>query len=211
MKRFLWKILNTFKLGGPIQLYLNSQLKEDGWFNSFYKKESVDKNNNPIPWYSYPFIKFLEPRLKKEFSVFEYGSGNSTLWFSKYVKSVKAVEHDKTWYDKVKPKLPANAELIYREIENKNYSKEISASGSKYDIIIIDGVDRNNCVYESVNLLSQNGVIILDNSERNDYKESIEFLFSKGFKKIDFWGMCPVTPINTCTSVFYKDDNCLGI
>lgn len=211
MKRFLWKILNTFKLGGPIQLYLNSQLKEDGWFNSFYKKESIDKNNNPIPWYSYPFIKFLEPRLKKEFSVFEYGSGNSTLWFSKYVKSVKAVEHDKTWYDKVKPKLPANAELIYREIENKNYSKEISASGSKYDIIIIDGVDRNNCVYESVNLLSQNGVIILDNSERNDYKESIEFLFSKGFKKIDFWGMCPVTPINTCTSVFYKDDNCLGI
>ncbi|OGU33280.1 MAG: FkbM family methyltransferase [Ignavibacteria bacterium GWB2_35_6b] len=211
MKKFLWKILNSLKLGGPIQLAVNSQLKEDGWFNSFYKKESVDKNNNPIPWYSYSFIKFLHPRLKKEFSVFEYGSGNSTLWFSGYVKSVKAVEHDKTWYEKVKTKLPANAEVVYREIENKNYAKEVSASGNKYEIIIIDGVDRNNCVYESTDSLSQNGVIIFDNSAREEYRESIEFLFSKGFKKIEFWGMCPVTPINTCTSVFYKDGNCLGI
>lgn len=211
MKKFLWKILNTLKLGGPIQLYLNSQLKEDGWFNSFYKKESVDKNNNPIPWYSYSFIKFLQPRLKKEFKVFEYGSGNSTLWFSRYVKSVKAVEHDNNWYEKVKTKLPANAELVYKEVENKNYAKEVSTSGSKYDIIIIDGVDRNNCVYESINSLPQNGVLIFDNSEREEYKESVEYLFSKGFKKVDFWGMCPVTPINTCTSVFYKDGNCLEI
>lgn len=211
MKKLFWKILNGFKLGGPIQLYLNSQLKEDGWFNTFYKKESVDKNNNPIPWYSYSFIKFLEPRLKKEFSVFEYGSGNSTLWFSKRVKTVKAVEHDKNWYEKVKANLPANAEIVYREREDNYYAKEVSASENKYEIIIIDGVARNNCVYESVNSLSQNGVIIFDNSEREDYKSSIEFLFSQGFKKIDFWGMCPVTPINTCTSVFYKDGNCLGI
>lgn len=211
MKKLFWKILNGFKIGGPIQLYLNSQLKEDGWFNSFYKKESVDKNSNPIPWYSYSFIKFLEPRFKKEFRVFEYGSGNSTLWFSKYVKAVKAVEHDKNWYEKVRAKLPSNAELVYREIENKNYAKEVSTSNYKYDIVIIDGVDRNNCVYESINSLSQSGVIIFDNSERKDYKESIKYLFSKGFKEINFMGMCPVTPINTCTSVFYKDENCLGI
>ena len=111
----------------------------------------------------------------------------------------------------VKKKLPSNAELILKQVENYEYSKEVSAEGERYDIIIIDGVDRNNCVYESVNALTEKGVIIFDNSERSDYIESINFLLSNGFRRIDFWGMCPVTPINSCTSVFYKEKNCLGI
>ncbi len=209
MKKFLWEILNKLKIGGPLQLFLNSWLKDLGWFNSFYKKESVDKNNEPLPWYTYSFIDFLKPRLSKNFNVFEFGSGNSTLWFSKYVNSIKSVEHDKNWYEKVGDKLPANAEVFYKE--SKDYPKEVSASGKKYEIITIDGIDRNDCIYQSINSLTQNGVIILDNSERIDYKASIEFLLSNGFKKIDFRGMCPVTPISSCTSIFYKDGNCLGI
>lgn len=209
MKKILWNILNLLKLGGPIQLGINSQLKEDGWFNSFYSKSAVDNDSNPIPWYTYPFIKFIAPRLSKDFTVFEFGSGNSTLWLSKYVKKIIAVEHDRSWFEKVELELPSNAELLYRT--GKEYSKAVSSDNSKYDIIIVDGIDRNSCVYESLNSLTERGIIIFDNSDRDTYKESFDFLLSKGFKRIDFAGIGPVTSINSCTSIFYRNNNCLGI
>ena len=211
MKKIIWKILNSLKVGGPLQLYLNSQLKDIGWFNSFYKKESTDKHNKPLPWYTYPFISFLEPRLSKEMNVFEYGSGNSTIWFSERVSFITSVEHNKGWYDKVKKELPSNVSLVYKEIQNNCYANEVSSSGNKYDFIIIDGVDRNNCVYACINHLTPTGVIIYDNSQRDEYKESINFLISKGFKKLDFWGMTAITPVISCTSIFYKNGNCLEI
>jgi hypothetical protein len=65
MKKFIWNILRRLHLAGSVQLFLKSGLKEDGWFLSFHKKECVDKNGNPLPWYSYAFIRFLGERLEK--------------------------------------------------------------------------------------------------------------------------------------------------
>jgi hypothetical protein len=36
--------------------------------------------------------------LKKDFDMFEWGSGGSTLYFSKFVKKYISVEHDDEWY-----------------------------------------------------------------------------------------------------------------
>ena len=71
IKKIIWKILIKLKIGGPIQLILTGGLLDDGWFNSFNTKQAVDKNNKPIPWCTYPFVKFIEPRLKKDFSVLQ--------------------------------------------------------------------------------------------------------------------------------------------
>lgn len=106
LRKFVWKLLRIFKLAAPVQLILESALIDDGWFKSYYKKESIDKEYNPIPWNTYPFIKFIGPRLKKNLNVFEYGCGNSTLWYSKRVKSIIAVENDKDWFEKIKSQLP---------------------------------------------------------------------------------------------------------
>jgi len=60
-----------------------------GWFSEFKTGEPVDKNFEPLPWLTYPFIDFIIERLSKEFSVFEIGNGNSALIFLK--KRVKNV------------------------------------------------------------------------------------------------------------------------
>ena len=65
IKNVLWYILIKLKVGGAVQLFLASGLKEDGWFESFNKKESIDKDGNPIPWCTYSFIKFIKPRASK--------------------------------------------------------------------------------------------------------------------------------------------------
>jgi len=211
IKNAAWSLLGKINLGGPLELVLTGALKEDGWFRSHKTKSSVDKDGNPIPWCSYPFNKFLEPRLKKSFEVFEYGSGNSTLWYAQRVKTIKAVEHDKAWFEIVKQKLPENAGIVYRELTDGSYAKEVSAEAKKYNIVIIDGRDRNNCVYQTVNCLTADGVIIFDNTQVPEYASSIEYLLSNGFRKIDFIGPLPIAAHNNTTTIFYRSENCLGI
>ena len=204
--------MNIIGIGGPIQLMLNSALKEDGWFESFTAKQSIDKDGRPIPWCTYPFIQFIEPRLKKNFDVFEFGGGNSTIWYAQRVNSIKAVEHDQGWVEYISDKMPGNAKIIYKElVADGEYSKEVLIGEEKYHIVIIDGRDRNNCAKNSINCLTDDGVIVFDNTNLPDYKESMVLFQNKGFKRIDFVGLSPVTAHTTCTSVFYKKENCLNI
>lgn len=196
-----------------VQLQLKSGLKDDGWFKSFQTKKSIDKNGQPLAWYNYGFLKFLDNRLTKDLNVFEYGAGNSTIWYAQKVNFVKSVENDQKWIEILTPQLPKNTKVVFRELnENKDYLHEISmAEKPKYDIVVVDGRRRNDCVMFAVDYLTEKGVIILDNSEREDYQPAKDFMQQKGFKRIDFWGISPIVANNTCTSVFYKINNCLEI
>ena len=59
--------------------------------------------------------------------------------------------------------------------------------------------------------VSENGVIVLDDSERAFYKEGIDFMIKKGFKELPFSGISPGLFYLKTTSIFYKPNNCLGI
>ncbi len=212
IKNLVWKILIALKIGGPIQLMLNGALIEDGWYNSYNSKTSIDKDRKPIPWCTYPYIKFIEKRLKKEFNLFEYGCGNSTLWYAPRVNSIRAVEHDKNWIDYISKKLPDNVTLTHKSLTKEGeYANEVNNSEINFHMIIIDGRDRVNSTKYSINKLTDNGVLIFDNTDRPAYKEAIEYLIQHEFKRIDFIGMSPITSHNNYTSVFYRKNNCLNI
>jgi len=53
------------------------------------------------PWYMPKAHRFLETKISGIERVFEYGSGDSSLWFAERVKEYIAVEHDQTWHAKV--------------------------------------------------------------------------------------------------------------
>ena len=59
--------------------------------------------------------------------------------------------------------------------------------------------------------LSQNGGLILDDSEREEYQNGVIHLKQLGYNELDFWGIAPGIFYNKCTSIFYRDNNCLGI
>jgi len=46
---------------------------------------------------TYPAIRFLERRLSNSLEVFEFGSGNSTLWWAERVSRIDSCEHDAQW------------------------------------------------------------------------------------------------------------------
>ncbi len=200
--RLLINILRLTKSGG--------YLKETGWMNSIKVRNSVDKNNNPIPWLCYPFLEFFNERLSYEMNMFEYGSGYSTLYWAKKLKTIVSVEHNYNWYKKMKNILPNNVQYYYYPI-SRGYVDSIKTLNKKFDIIIIDGRERVACVKVATSYLSTSGVIVWDNSLREKYRDGIIYLENLGFKHIDFKGLNPLGTVPTVTSVFYKKNNCLNI
>ena len=185
-------------------------LLDVGWFNSFKSNNALDKENNPIPWFTYPIIDFISDRLSKDLEILEFGAGNSTLFFAQRVKTVVSIEHNEKWYKKISQLSPQNVKIIL-ESNLHNYSKKASVLNKKFDVIIIDGEKRNSCIINSVALLSESGVIVLDDSEREEYRSGISYLRQNNFKSIDFWGIAPGILFKKCTTIFYKRDNYLGI
>jgi len=212
IKTLLILIKEPKVLSKLLSLRLSGYLMDVGWFSAFKAGEPVDKNFEPLPWLTYSFIDFITERLNKEFNVFEFGSGNSTLFFSERVKKVSSVEHNSEWYNKLKSKMPANSNLILSKSDSSDdYVAVLKHSNNKFDLIIVDGIHRNECCYEAANRLTEKGVIILDDSEREQYSEGIKYLMKEGFKKIDFWGIPPGMVIRKCTTIFYKTINCMNI
>lgn len=108
--------------------------------------------------------------------------------------------------------MPQNVQLYYCKLNyGADYCKYAQKTGKLYDLIIVDGRDRVNCCINSLPALKPNGVLVLDDSERERYNEGRNFLINKGFKKIDFWGTAPTINYLKCTTIFYRDGNCLDI
>ena len=214
MKRYYsyTSLLNRGKLRALLSFGVKGYLAEIGWFEAFETKSAIDENGSPIPWVTYSFIDFIKERISNSHSVFEFGSGNSTLFYAKYAKKVVSVEHDKAWFDKISKTRASNSDIIYVELEtNGKYSRAALNSADRFDIIIVDGRDRNNCCKQSVDALTDSGVIVLDDSERPDYEEAVRFLINAGFKHIAFSGVSPGLFYRKSTSVFYRGNNCLNI
>ena len=187
-------------------------LCEIGWIDSYKTQTPVNKKLQPIPWVTYSFISYIENRLNKSMSIFEYGSGNSTFLYAEKVNRVISVEHDKKWHEKLKENIPENVKLIHCELKyGGDYSKSVVSTDRKFSIIIVDGRDRVNCILNSTSSISQDGVLILDDSEREEYQNGVIHLKQLGYNELDFWGIAPGIFYNKCTPIFYKDNNCLGI
>jgi hypothetical protein len=187
-------------------------LNDIGWFKAFESHSPVDGEGNPIPWVTYSFIDFIKERLRKQHTIFEFGSGNSTFFYAKYAGLVVSVEHDKDWFEKIVKSKPENSEMIFCElVKGGDYCHMPVKLEEKFDIIIVDGRDRVNCCKQAVNALSASGVVVLDDSERDKYKQAVDFLIISGFKHLSFSGISPGLFYRKSTSVFYKSDNCLGI
>ena len=211
IRKIVYWILKRLRIFSFYSLKKSGYLAEKGWFKSFKTLESINVNSQPIPWMTYCFIDFIEPKLSKELKVFEYGCGNSSLWWSKKVNSVMACEHDTNWFNKMTNKTNDIFSVINRSIENSAYAKSIEETNDTYDIVVIDGVDRVNCAKHSIERLKPSGVVIWDNSDREEYQEGYDFLIKQGFKRLDFSGLGPINVMAWSTSLFYKNDNCLGI
>lgn len=189
----------------------SNTLEVSGWLKSLVLNKPVDNSSQPIPWYTYPAIEFIEDKIKSDFKVFEYGSGHSTLWWANKVQEIVSIESNKNWYNYLKSSLinRENISLCLCE-EAQDYIQKINEFPPQYfDVIIVDGEHRPECAKEAYLRLKDNGFIILDDSDRTYYDEILHFLDQEGFFRIDFVGMTPSLVYKNSTSILFKDINFL--
>lgn len=89
-------------------------LSSYGWQTSKRAQEPVDASGNPIPWITYPALSVLQTVALPHYRVFEYGCGNSSLWWARHTNSVISVEHNSGWAAKVAAKAPSNLKVLLR-------------------------------------------------------------------------------------------------
>jgi hypothetical protein len=180
-------------------------LHSSGWLNSLFVGKPLNGQGAPVPWFTYPAIEFLEPRIAPTWRVFEWGSGFSTLWWAARVAEVRAVEHDAAWHHELSGRLPANArvELV---TATAAYDAAIETAGGPFDVVVIDGEARNACAARALHHVKPDGLIVFDNSDRQAFRPGVEQLGLAGWKRIDFFGPIPAYLYKNCTSVFFRDD-----
>lgn len=217
-KKILSRISPRLFFASQVYRYTRSRdsyCVKTGYLRSMIEGKPVDKDGSPIPWMNYCAIKFLEERFSNNMSLFEYGSGFSTRFYAQNVKSVVSVEHDKKWFDMLREDTPANCEVLYAEYNQEmmggEYSQTVKKLNEKFDIIVVDGRDRVNCVNASITALTKEGVIILDDSSRERYRKAFDLMHSANFKSLTLCGLKFGDGKEDCTTIFYRDGNCLNI
>ena len=206
--------LSRLRLGIMMVTDKNGYLTKTGYIDSKLNN-TLKVNNEFLPWFNFSFIKLLEERLSSDLNVFEYGSGASTLFFSNRCKHVTSIEHDKNWFEKIKILVSrnSNTKLYFHNLDD-DYPNSINqiSPNKKYDVIIIDGRMRSNCCFAIKDNLKSTSVIILDDSDRKQYKEGIIYLQSLGFSVLNFQGLKPMGYKIDQTSLFYRPgNNCFNV
>lgn len=136
------------------------------------------------PWIAQGAVQFLDQNLKKDMKLFEWGSGRSTLWFSKRVKQVVSIEYNSQWASKLSAMLSdkkvANVDLRYVPLDHEykaptqkyyettpKYVSEIFKFAKEdFDVILVDGHYRLTCVDKCLDYLRPGGFLVIDNSNR---------------------------------------------
>ena len=172
-----------------------------GQFKSIANESCIDANEEAIPWYTYPTIEYLSQFDYRKLTVFEWGSGNSSLFWAKRAKQVTSMESNSSWHKKISKKSPKNLNIILEENPKKYVSGWIK---NKYDVIIIDGDQRKKCSEIAPEHLNDGGLIILDNAEQ--FPKLAKKLRTAGLIQIDFAGFGPINDYCWVTSIFLKRD-----
>lgn len=117
------------------------------------------------PWISYDAQDILDRHLARDSAVLEFGSGMSTIWFARRVGHLVSVEYFPEWHRIVNQRLPRDgAEIDYRLAPNRE-SYLAALEGGAFDLILVDGRYRDECVERALDRLKPNGILYLDNSD----------------------------------------------
>ncbi len=187
------------------------------WLLAWRYRNPINAN---IPWISFEAREAIEQFLKSlggRATVYEYGSGGSTLWYAQRSAKVISVEHDQTWFEIMDRKIrdgAANCRLSFvppvsdvpRPVPNTNgwvtygsthsgnyeaYVRSIDefADGS-FDFVAIDGRSRPACLVHAATKVRPGGAVYLDDADRSWYAPVLS-AFSR-WERQDLGGLRPL-------------------
>lgn len=119
------------------------------------------------------FIFNIKQRHERNVRIFEFGAGNSTLYFLSRGCFVTSIEHDELWADNVRQ--VANIFGYDSQLEMRRLDRPYHGAfngETRQDLVLIDGRDRVRCLEQVISVCTDNTVLVLDNTERINGKYS---------------------------------------
>jgi hypothetical protein len=156
-----------------------------------------------LPWWPYHVISHVESNLGPGSRVFEYGCGASTLWLSSRAAYVHSVEHVADWHRQVRERVGDSVIIDLIEPAQHGTMRTDSCPGAfdayvaairsepngSFDLVIVDGRCRMDCLRMSAGKVRPGGMMLLDDSNRTGYQPAAELL--AGWERHDFGGLKP--------------------
>ncbi|MBV8161894.1 MAG: class I SAM-dependent methyltransferase, partial [Acidimicrobiia bacterium] len=177
-------------------------LVDSGYLKSNWRNQAVDASGQPTPWYTFPALAYLASLDFSGKEVFEFGSGNSTLYWQRRAARVTAVEHDEEWHALVAPRLdPARATVRLARAEDEYVAAVDDGRDRGWDVIVVDGLHRTACARRAVKRLAPGGLLILDNADW--FPEIAAELRGAELLEVDFHGQGAINFYVSTTSVFF--------
>jgi len=189
------------------------------WMKYRFFSRKKDNITAGIPWMNLEIIDWLKSNLTKDMKLFEWGAGGSTIFYANLVEKVVSVEYDKSYFDSVEKQIikKENVELILAPPQKSgtlksfypkyvgsyfdNYVQTIDRYPDRYfDVIVVDGRQRNACFRNALKKLKQEGIIVFDNFDREIYKKS---QYYPGIAFLNFEGLMPFQANLGTTAIFY--------
>lgn len=118
------------------------------------------------PWLPQEAVQFLKHFLTEKMIGFEWGSGNSTIFFGKRVNSLVSLEHDKKWHKKVKSRL-----------DKQNL-------GSKVEYKLIEPIDKENL--DRIHFESWKGYSVLGSPPKTQFFPYFQEILKHTDNSFDF-------------------------
>lgn len=132
-----------------------------------------------VPWISYDASNRIREFLRTctRARVLEFGSGMSTIWYAKHSAEVCSIDDNEEWFKIVQQRLRSagiqNVDYYFTADRNEyvRYGKRFD---KPFDLIMVDGSERGDCVEHSLECLAKGGIIYLDNSDKlpNEYRKA---------------------------------------
>lgn len=193
-------VLNHGKsCGWRSMAWILKYLDEQGHSRSVATMKPVDQDEKPLPWYTFPAIEYLVGIDWSKKRVLEFGSGYSSLFWAARAERVWSVENDEEWYTSISSQMPTNATVDLR-CDKDSYISHAQQIGGMFDLIIVDGAHRLDCVRTCLPALADDGLLIFDNSDW--HPQSTQYLREAGLIQIDFTGLGPINRYAWTTSIF---------
>lgn len=159
----------------------------------------TDAQGNWMPLFTYPCIEYIRQFDLRTKTVFEWGSGASTLYWMQRAASVTSVENNPQWHERISRMTNGAVRLILEESDR--FPFRIRDEAGAFDVIVIDAFGyRYDCAVEATRKLAPGGMIILDNAEWHPM--TAEMLKKSGLIQVDFSGFKATESHTSTTSVF---------
>jgi hypothetical protein len=182
-----------------------------GHVRSALAGRALDRAGKEVPWYTQPAIAAISEMDFSRKSVLEFGGGSSTIWWAGKAKHVTCVESNAKWCELIRERLTAEktADKVELLVVSAPPIDEFAQRRTKFDIVVVDdgsGIGPHGRVdnfFIALDVIAQDGMIILDNSDAPYMRPVMEHETLESNLVVHFWGLAPGAMRTTRTSIMF--------